>query len=250
MVLSRDEVKRLLAAVRDWKCRTFFAFLYATGLRLGEGCHVQTSDIDAARGLLTVRAEKTHTERVVAITPPLLHTLRAYWRIVRPAPPWLFASRRGTRLSPSVAGATLRGAAESVGLRRITPHVLRHTFATHALEAGTSLRIAVSKLAHPLRSPASHIRTALTELTSNAIGVKEAAPNTNKRLHETLSRVLPAAEVDGAVPFAPKLRCPHLAPFWGARGQVTNRRSRCMLSYRHDAACAAPGHLPGHSRSA
>lgn len=166
-VLSVDEVRRLLAAVREPKFRVFFAFLYATGLRLGEACAVQTCDIDAERGLLRVRAGKTHTERAVALTPALIQTLRTYWRFVRPSPPWLFASRRETPLCPGVARNALRSAAQIAGLRcRVTPHVLRHAYATHALEAGTDLRIIQVTLGHrSIRSTARYASVSLEMLS-------------------------------------------------------------------------------------
>jgi integrase/recombinase XerD len=162
-VLSVDEVRRVLAAVKEPKYRVFFAFLYGTGLRLREACEVQTGDIDGERGLLTVRARKTHGERAVGLTPALLRTLRAYWRFVRPVPPWLFASRRGTGLSPSVARNALRNAAEIARLQKnVTPHVLRHTFATHALEAGVELRLIQAALGHrSIRSTARYASVSL-----------------------------------------------------------------------------------------
>ncbi len=148
-VLSTDEVRRLLAATREPKYRVFFAFLYATGLRISEACAVRTTDIDGERGLLRVRAGKSHKERVVALTPTLLRTLRAYWRFVRPTPPWLFSSRQGTQLSASVARQALRDAGHGAEVRKhVTPHVLRHTFATHSLEAGVDLRLIQVALGH------------------------------------------------------------------------------------------------------
>jgi integrase/recombinase XerD len=167
IVLSVDEVRRLLAAVKEPKYRMFFAFLYATGLRLGEACDVQTGDIDAERGVVRVRAGKSHKERAVALTRPLLHTLRVYWRFVRPAEPWLFASRRGTRLSPSVARSALRGATEIAGLRRrVTPHVLRHSFATHALEEGVDLRLIQVALGHrSIRTTARYASVSLETIS-------------------------------------------------------------------------------------
>lgn len=148
-VLAIEDVQGLLRALVEPKYRMFFAFLYGTGLRLSEGCRVQTGDIDGRRGVLRVRAGKTHKERAVALSAPLLETLRAYWRIVRPASPWLFASRRGTQLNAEVARTALGRAALAAGLhQRVTPHVLRHSFATHALEAGVDLRVIQVVLGH------------------------------------------------------------------------------------------------------
>jgi site-specific recombinase XerD len=163
LVLAVEDVQRLLKALVEPKYRVFFAFLYGTGLRLGEGCCVQTADIDGRRGVLRVRAGKTHKERAVALTPPLLETLRAYWRIVRPTPPWLFASRRGTHLSAAVARSALGQAALTAGLqRRVTPHALRHSFATHSLEAGVDLRIIQVALGHEsIRTTARYVTVSL-----------------------------------------------------------------------------------------
>jgi integrase/recombinase XerD len=163
VVLGIGDIQRLLKALVEPKYRVFFAFLYGTGLRLSEGCCVQTGDIDAQRGVLLVRAGKTHRERVVAITPPLLQTLRAYWRIVRPAPPWLFASRRGTQLSAGVARSALRQAVSAAGLERsVTPHVFRHSYATHSLEAGIDLRLIQVALGHEsIRSTARYASVSL-----------------------------------------------------------------------------------------
>lgn len=157
-VLTRNEVRQILAALTDAKYRVFFAFLYGTGLRLNEACGVQTEDIDGARGVLRVRAAKSRKERAVALSPMLLSALRAYWRMVRPAAPWLFASRRGTRLCSEVARTALRAATEAAGIRkRVTPHGFRHTFATHALEAGVDLRWIQVALGHrSIRSTARY----------------------------------------------------------------------------------------------
>lgn len=163
IVLAIGDIQRLLKALSEPKYRVFFAFLYGTGLRLSEGCCVQTGDIDGQRGVLLVRAGKTHKERVVAMTPPLLHTLRAYWRIVRPPPPWLFASRRGTQLSADVARTALKRAASAAGFERsVTPHVFRHSYATHALEAGIDLRLIQVALGHEsIRSTARYASVSL-----------------------------------------------------------------------------------------
>lgn len=162
-VLSIDELRRVLLATKEPKYRTFFAFLYGTGLRVSEACIVRTADIDGERGLLRVRAGKTHKERAVALSPALLETLRAYWRFARPTPPWLFASRQGDHLSPCVARSALCKASKLAGLRKnVTPHVLRHTFATHALEAGVDLRLIQVALGHrSIRSTAHYASVSL-----------------------------------------------------------------------------------------
>jgi integrase/recombinase XerD len=162
-VLSLGEVKQILSALKEPKYRVFFAFLYGTGLRLNEAREVQTGDIDGERGVLRVRAGKTHKERAVALSPLLLSTLRTYWRLVRPSPPWLFASRRGRQLCAETARNALRGASRSADIgKNVTPHVFRHTFATHALEAGVDLRLIQVALGHrSIRSTARYASVSL-----------------------------------------------------------------------------------------
>jgi integrase/recombinase XerD len=149
LVLSAAEVARLLCALREPKYRVFFTLMYATGLRLAEASQLETRDIDSARGVIHVRHGKGRAERVVTLGTRLLATLRNYWRFVRPPAPWLFASSRGTHVSQEVARCALKQAAVHAGLGvRVTPHLLRHCFATHLLEAGTDLRVIQVVLGH------------------------------------------------------------------------------------------------------
>jgi integrase/recombinase XerD len=149
IVLAADEVERLLAALERTKYRVFFTTVYATGLRLGEASRLETRDIDAARGVIHVRNAKGQRERFVMLSPRLLAILRAYWSFERPPAPWLFASNRGGHLNPDTARKSLRLAATKARVdKKVTPHVLRHSFATHLLEGGTDLRVIQVLLGH------------------------------------------------------------------------------------------------------
>jgi site-specific recombinase XerD len=149
-VISADQVKRLLAALEQVKFRVLFTTVYATGLRISEACALETRDIDAARAVIRVRHGKGDKERLVMLSPRLLAILRAYWRQERPTAPYLFTGRTGRPLRPEVARDALRLAAASAGLAscKVTPHVLRHSFATHLLEGGTDLRVIQVLLGH------------------------------------------------------------------------------------------------------
>ena len=161
-VLTGEEVARLLKQLIEPKYRVFFTLLYATGLRLNEACQLQTTDIDARRGLVHVRQAKGGKERVVMLGPRMLSTLRAYWRFVRPPSPWLFASTRGGPLSAEVARRALKRAAEAAQLTKVTPRALRHSFATHLLEDGTDLRVIQVLLGHEsIRTTARYVRVSL-----------------------------------------------------------------------------------------
>jgi site-specific recombinase XerD len=149
-VLAVGEVERLLGALERPKYRVFFTTVYATGLRVREACRLETRDIDAARGVIHVRQTKGHKERFVMLSPRLLSILRAYWALERPAAPWIFASSTSARhLSPDSARKALKLAVAKAGLdKKVTPHVLRHSFATHLLEGGTDLRVIQVLLGH------------------------------------------------------------------------------------------------------
>lgn len=149
-VLAASEVERLLAALERPKYRVFFTTVYATGLRVREACRLETRDIDAARSVIHVRHGKGHKERFVMLSPRLLVILRAYWSLERPPAPWLFASSTSGRcLNADMARKALKLAAAKAGVeKKVTPHVLRHSFATHLLDGGTDLRVIQVLLGH------------------------------------------------------------------------------------------------------
>lgn len=169
VVLSIDEVQRLLGALTETKYRMFFTTVYATGLRVTEACLLETRDIDAARGVIHVRHGKGKKERLVGLHSRLLAILRAYWKRERPAAPWLFTSRRGNHLSAETARTAIKHAREKAAIdKRVTPHVLRHSFASYLLDAGTDLRIIQVLLGHAdIKSTARYARVS-TKLIATA----------------------------------------------------------------------------------
>lgn len=149
VVLSEEQVYRLLGAFTTPRMRAFFTTIYAAGLRIQEASRLETGDIDSERGVIHVRHGKGGKERFVMLSPRLLVILRAYWKHERPPAPWLFASKTGNHISPKVARLAFEKAAAQAKLgKKVTPHVLRHSFATHLLEAGTELRIIQVLLGH------------------------------------------------------------------------------------------------------
>jgi site-specific recombinase XerD len=149
-VLSIDEVTALLRALKVRRYRMLHTTVYSTGLRVKEACHLQTSDIDASRCLIHVRNGKGGKDRMVMLSLRLLGILREYWRLERPAAPYLFTSpTTGKPISPDSARRALKLAAAEARLeKRVTPHVLRHSFATHLLDSGTDLRVIQVLLGH------------------------------------------------------------------------------------------------------
>jgi integrase/recombinase XerD len=145
-VLTRDEVARLLAAARLGRDRTILEVKYSCGLRLRELLGLQVGDIDGGRMALHIRRGKGQKERFVPLSPRVLEVLRAYWREYRPTTDLFPGSKPGTRLYGGTVQRLCKRAARRAGLtKRVHPHTLRHSFATHLLEAGVDL-LSVQKL--------------------------------------------------------------------------------------------------------
>jgi len=154
VVLSQEEVARLIDAARTPLHRTLLMLLYGAGLRRLEAARLQIADIDTQRMLIHVRGGKGRKDREVMLSPTLLETLRAYWRSLPHKPKtWLFPGGRRSNgeqpITDKVVWYACRQAALHAGLDKpIHPHTLRHCFATHLLEAGTDLRTIQLLLGH------------------------------------------------------------------------------------------------------
>ena len=149
-ILSGSEVQKLLSAVRGIVPAMALTTAYAAGLRVNETCRLRAEDIDSKRQLIHVRLGKGKKDRYVMLSPTLLLMLRDYWRQVRPRDGWLFPGRgRNTHILPKTVSKALTIAVKLLKLKkRITPHALRHAFATHLLETGTDIRVIQELLGH------------------------------------------------------------------------------------------------------
>lgn len=151
VVLGGEDVRRFLACVARPLHRMILTTLYAAGLRLSEGLRLQTSDLDATRLTLRVRRGKGAKEREVPLSPRLLAELREYWRTTRvaSATSWLFPGQGDRPYSATNVQKACHAAARLAGLRqRVTPHTLRHSYATGLLEAGVDLLTIQKLLGH------------------------------------------------------------------------------------------------------
>ena len=151
VVLSVDEVRQVLERVRRFRYRVCLSTIYACGLRLQEGLHLQISHIDSGRQLLHVCHGKGGKDRYVPLPQPVLEMLRQYWRTHRD-PIWLFPSTHQNVQRPMDASGLQRAfhaALLSSGIQKpATVHTLRHSYATHLLEAGLNLRLIQNYLGH------------------------------------------------------------------------------------------------------
>ena len=149
VVLSRDESAQFLAAIKNLKYRAVLSLCYGAGLRISEALHLHVSDIDSKRMMIRVRQAKGNKDRYVMLSPKLLELLREYWKDERPTT-WLFPRRgKDQPLAACIIQYTCKLARRDSGVRKpVTPHTLRHSFASHLLEAGANIRTIQLLLGH------------------------------------------------------------------------------------------------------
>lgn len=149
VVLSQEEVTALFKATENFKHRVMLMVLYACGLRVSEMLKLKVSDVDGKRMMVRVAEGKGRKDRYVMLSGELLRLLREYWRADRPVD-WLFPGAvPGHPIDKTTVEKVCQKSAAKAGLtKRVTPHSLRHSFATHLLEGGTNIRIIQQLLGH------------------------------------------------------------------------------------------------------
>ena len=153
VILSKGEVKEMINAATTLLHRTLLMTLYSTGMRRAELTRLKVTDIDSQRMVIHIKQGKGGKDRDVPLSPKLLETLREYWLWKNPQK-YLFPgeARRGSNgehLTPKAVYHACTGAARRAGIqKRVGPHTLRHSFATHLLESGADLRTIQLLLGH------------------------------------------------------------------------------------------------------
>jgi integrase/recombinase XerD len=167
-VLSADEVARLLAAAKSLKHRAALAVAYGAGLRVAEVASLKVGDIDSTRMLIRVERGKGGRDRNAMLSPDLLTLLRAWWQdgrrqgVMLPGG-WLFPGQDPTkRITTRQLSRVVEDAAQAAGItKNVSPHTLRHSFATHLLEDGVDIRVIQVLLGHAkLENTALYTRVA------------------------------------------------------------------------------------------
>lgn len=164
VVLSYDELARFFAAVPNLKHRAILMTAYAAGLRVSEVVGLRPDDIDSKRMVIRVRQGKGRKDRYVMLSPRLLQVLRTYWKATRPDGFLFPGGLPGRPITPDSVRKVCHRARRAAGLEKhVTVHTLRHSFATHLLEAGTDLRTIQVLLGHSSFSTTAmytHVATA------------------------------------------------------------------------------------------
>jgi integrase/recombinase XerD len=162
-VLSKEEVKKILAAPMNEKHRVMLSIIYGCGLRRSELIALEPNDIDSDRMLLTIRQSKGFKDRVVPISRKLIDMVEDYIRRYRPMVYLFEGQYQGQHYSTTSVEKVFHMCCEKAGIRKnITLHGLRHSYATHLLEAGTDLRYIQKLLGHK-SSRTTEIYTHVTE---------------------------------------------------------------------------------------
>ena len=163
VVLSQEEVARLLEAAPGLKYKAALSVAYGAGLRVSEVANLKVSDIDSERMTLRVEQGKGQRDRYVMLSPQLLELLRDWWRASRPQV-WLFPGQNPINpMTPRQLNRAVHAAKDLAGIsKRVSPHTLRHSFATHLLEQGVDIRVIQVLLGHAkLETTALYTRVAV-----------------------------------------------------------------------------------------
>lgn len=165
VVLAPEEIRRFFTAIHNFKHRVILMTAYGAGLRISEAVNLRITDIDSQRMVIRIHQGKNKKDRYAKLSPILLDLLRRYWWAARPQD-LLFTGRRPTQpISISTLQTVCQAAQREAGIpKTVSPHTLRHSFATHLLEAGTELRVIQVLLGH-----ASPVTTARYARVSNKL---------------------------------------------------------------------------------
>ena len=173
VVLSVEEVRRILGAVRNLKHRALLGTIYATGARIDEAIHLRVADIDGERMVVHIRCGKGGRPRMLPMSSALRELLRSYWRVARPAGYLFPGAVVGKPLHPTGVQKVFREARMRERIdKRATVHSLRHSYATHVLELGVDLRTIQRLLGHSSLSTTAiytHVSGRLLDAANKAV---------------------------------------------------------------------------------
>ncbi|XLS27923.1 tyrosine-type recombinase/integrase [Flavobacteriaceae bacterium M23B6Z8] len=148
VILSQQEVSRMLTSITNIKHKTIISCIYSAGLRISEALYLKINDIDSNRMVITIKGAKGYKDREVMLSKRLLQLLRTYYKQYKPKN-WLFEGQSGKQYSATSINNILKTALKKAAISKsASVHTLRHSFATHLLENGTDIRIIQDLLGH------------------------------------------------------------------------------------------------------
>jgi len=170
VVLSPEEVRRLLDAAPSFKCRLLLSLAYGCGLRASEVVSLKVSDIDSAQMVIRIEQAKGRKDRYVMLSPELLDMLRQWWKAAQPQG-WLFPGRPAVNpLTTRQLNRLFHLAAKAAETKKgATLHSLRHSFATHLLESKLDIRMIQALLGHKRLDTTAHYTRVATDLISKVV---------------------------------------------------------------------------------
>jgi integrase/recombinase XerD len=183
VVLSQEEVARLLEAAPGLKYKAALSVAYGAGLRVSEVANLKVSDIDSQRMTLRVEQGKGQRDRYVMLSPRLLELLRDWWQAARPQV-WLFPGQNPVNpITPRQLNRAVTAAKDLAEIsKRISPHTLRHSFATHLLEQNVDIRVIQVLLGHArLETTALYTRVAVNTVRDIKSPLERLGINITKR---------------------------------------------------------------------
>ncbi len=196
IILTREEAVRMIDPAGNLFHRAMLITMYSTGMRRAELCNLKVEDIDSTRMIIHIRQGKRGKDRDVPLSPKVLETLREYWRWMKPKtylfPGTVNGSRADKPITHKVLWEAVREAAKTAGITKaVRPHLLRHSFATHLVEAGADLPTVQALLGHADLKPTSiylhlserHIKAAGTPLDNMELSSPDQVKR-SRRLHK------------------------------------------------------------------
>jgi len=181
--LSSTEVAEFLRHVGPLKHRIAVLLCYGSGLRISEAVALTVGDIDSARMLIRVRQGKGAKDRYTILSELVLHLLREYWKRERPTHFLFPGKKKGTHIRPSTIQQLCQEAARLAGItKRVTPHILRHSFATHLLESGVDTRTIQVMLGHTRIETTARYTTVTPRAMNQVVSPADRTPAGNKRV--------------------------------------------------------------------
>ncbi len=149
VVLTRQEVKALITAAKPKRNRLIVQFLYSTGCRVSESVKLQTMDLNLKERTGLIKGGKGNKDRTIILSKEWIKAAKKYLARKKAKTPFVFSKKNGKPISADTVQRIVRGAAKKAGIQKeVTPHTLRHSYATHLLEAGENIRKIQELLGH------------------------------------------------------------------------------------------------------